>query len=74
MLLQIEGFTHAQPLDLNMEYYKIDLSPGSKHLCTIELPWDNYEYQKLPMGVCNIPIIFQENISDLFEGFDTSHA
>ena len=28
-----------------------------------------YEYQKLPMWVCNSPDIFQENISELFDGF-----
>ena len=26
------------------------------------------------MGVCNSPDLFQEKISELFEGFDTLHA
>ena len=43
---------------------------GAKQLCNIVIPWGKYEYQKLPMGVCNSPNIFQENISELFEGFD----
>ena len=53
-----------------MGYYHIELSPNSKKMCTIVLPWGKYEYQKLPMGLCNSPDIFQENMSDLFRGFD----
>ena len=34
-------------------YSHIELSPGSKQLCTIALPWGDYEYQNFPMGVCN---------------------
>ena len=52
-----------------MGYYNIEFSPGTKKICTIVLTWGKYEYQKLPMGVCNSPDIFQENISELFDGF-----
>ena len=34
-------------------------------MCTIVLPWGKYEYQKLPMGLCNSPDIFQEHMSEL---------
>ena len=53
-----------------MVYYHIKLSPGSKNLCTIVLPWDKYKYQKLSMGVCNSPDIFQEKISEPIDFFD----
>ena len=53
-----------------MGYYHIELTPNSKKMCTIVLPWGKYEYQKLPMGLCNSPDIFQENMNQLFEGFD----
>ena len=39
-------------------------------MCTIVLPWGKYEYQKLPMGLCNSPDIFQEKMSELFIGFE----
>jgi hypothetical protein len=39
LLLKLEGFQHATSLDLNMGYYHIELSPFSKTLCTIVLPW-----------------------------------
>ena len=70
LLLKLEGFQWATALDLNMGYYHIELTPNSKKMCTIVLPWGKYEYQKLPMGLCNSPDIFQENMSDLFRGFD----
>jgi hypothetical protein len=65
LLLKLEGFQYATSLDLNMGYYHIELSPNSKCLCTIVLPWGKYEYQKLPMGLCNSPDIFQEKMSTL---------
>ena len=47
MLLKIEGFTHTSYSDINMGYYHIELSPGSKKLCTIVLPWVKYKNQKI---------------------------
>jgi hypothetical protein len=47
-------------LDLDMGYYHIELSPSSKCLCTIVMPFGKYKYQHLPMGLCNSPEIFQE--------------
>ena len=70
LLLKLENFQYATSLDLNMGYYHIELAPESKRLCTIVLPWGKYEYQKLPMGLCNSPDIFQEKMSELFAGFD----
>ena len=54
-----------------MGYYHIELSPKSKKLFTIVTQWGKYEYQGLPMGLCNSPEIFQENMSELFVGLDT---
>jgi hypothetical protein len=59
---------------LNMGYYHIELSPNSKHLCTIVLPWGECEYQKLPMGLSNSPDIFQEKISTLMAGLKFVHT
>ena len=70
LLLKLEGFKYASSLDLNMGYYHIKLCPFSRKLCTIVLPWGKYEYQKLPMGLCNSPDIFQEKMNELFYGLD----
>ena len=70
MLLRLEGFKYATSLDLNMGYYHIVLTPYSSKLCTIVTPWAKYEYLRLPMGLCNSPDIFQEQMSELMYGFD----
>jgi len=57
-----------------MGYYHIELSPISKEMCTIVLPWDKYEYQKLPIGLCNSPDIFQEKMSTLFHDLENVRA
>ena len=58
MLLNLDGFQHATSLDLNMGYYHLELSAESRELCTIVLPFGKYEYQRIPMGLCNSPDIF----------------
>ena len=70
MLLNLEGFQCATNLDLNMGHYHIELNPASREMCTIVLPFGKYEYQRLPMGLCNSPDIFQEKMSELMEGLD----
>jgi len=74
MLLKLEGFQFATSLDLNMGYYHIELSPHSRELCTIVLPWGKYEYLRLPMGLCNSPDIFQEKMSGLMEDLEYVRA
>ena len=53
-----------------MGYYHIELSPDSKKLCTLVFPFGKYEMQCLPMGLCNSPDIFQEKMSELFDGLE----
>jgi RNase H-like domain found in reverse transcriptase/Reverse transcriptase (RNA-dependent DNA polymerase)/Integrase zinc binding domain/Retroviral aspartyl protease len=74
LLLKLEGFQYATSLDLNMGYYHIELSAQSKELCTIVLPWGKYEYQRLPMGLCNSPDIFQEKMSILMADLEYVRA
>ena len=74
MLLNLDGFKYATSLDLNMGYYHIELSPQSKQLCTIVLPWGKYEYQRLPMGLCNSPDIFQEKMGTLMQDLEYVRA
>jgi hypothetical protein len=69
LLLKLEGFQYAMTLDLNMGYYDIELSPSSKCLCTIVMPFGKCAYQHLPMGLCNSPDIFQECMYEIFFRF-----
>ena len=52
-----------------MRYYHITL-------CPVSLPLDKYEYQKLSMGLCNSPDIFQEKMkmNELFNGLEYVRA
>jgi hypothetical protein len=50
ILQELEGFTYATVLDLNMGYYTIRLDPTASEMCTIIFPWGKYSYKRLPMG------------------------
>ncbi len=65
VLQELEGFTFATALDLNMGYYTISLDPDASKICTIIVPWGKYSYKRLPMGIAGSPDIFQEKMSDL---------
>jgi hypothetical protein len=41
VLQEIEGFSYATALDLNMGYYTIILDPDASKICTIIFPWGN---------------------------------
>ena len=65
VLQEMEGFTFATALDLNMGYYTIRLDPDATKICTIIFPWGKYSYLRLPMGVAGSPDIFQSKMSEL---------
>ncbi len=44
VLQELEGFTFATSLDLNMGYYTIRLDPDASKICTIIFPWGKYAY------------------------------
>ena len=73
-LQQLEGFTFASQLDLNMGYYTIRLDSISSKICTIILPWGKYSYERLPMGVAGSPDIFQEKMSGLMASLECVFA
>ena len=41
-LQELEGFTYATALDLNMGYYTIRLDPTASKMCAIIFPWGKY--------------------------------
>jgi hypothetical protein len=69
-LQELEGFTYATALDLNMCYYTISLDPERAKICTIFFPWGKYSYKRLPMGIAGSPDIFQEKMSDLMANLE----
>jgi hypothetical protein len=59
VLQEIEGFSFATALYLNMGYFTIRLDPDASKICTIIFPWGKYSYKQLPMGITGSPAIFQ---------------
>jgi hypothetical protein len=66
-LQELEGFTYATALDLNMGYYTIRLDPMAAEMCTIIFPFGKYSYLRLPMGMSGSADIFQAEMIDLME-------
>ncbi len=65
ILQELEGFTYATALDLNMGYCTIRLDPTASKICTIIFPWGKYSYKRLPLGFAGSVNIFQAQIMDL---------
>ncbi len=65
IIQELEGFTYATALDLNMGYYTIMLDLTAFNMCTIIFPWGKYSYKRLPMGFGGSADIFQAQIMDL---------
>jgi hypothetical protein len=64
-LQELEGFTYATTLDLNMGHYTFRLDPTVAKMCTIIFPWGKYLYQRLPMGFAGSADIFQAKMGNL---------
>ena len=70
ILQELEGFTYATTLDLNMDYYTIRLDPTASKMCTSIFPWEKYSYKRLPMGFGGSGNIFQAQIIDLLASLE----
>ena len=73
-LQELEGFTYATSLDLNMGYYTIRLDPRAVEMFTIIFPWGKYSYLRLLMGYAGSADIFQAEMIDLMEALEYVRA
>ncbi len=71
---EIERFSYATALDLNMGYYTIRLDSDASKICTIIFPWGKYSYKRLPMGIAVSPDIFQGKMLELMETLEYVRA
>jgi hypothetical protein len=62
---ELEGFTYATTLHLNMGYYTIRLDSTAAKMCTIIFPWGKYSYQSLLMGFVGLADFFQAEMVNL---------
>jgi hypothetical protein len=51
ILQELEGFTYATALDLNMDYYTIRLDPTASKMCTIIFPWGSTHIRDYPWAL-----------------------
>jgi hypothetical protein len=70
MLQELEGFTYATALDLNMGYCTIRLDPAVSKMFTIIFPWGKYSYKRLPMSFGGSANIFQAQMMDLMAALE----
>jgi hypothetical protein len=70
VLQEIEGFSFATALDLNMGYYTIRSDPDASKICTIIFPWGKCSYKRLPMGIAGSPDILKGKMSELMESLE----
>ncbi len=74
VLQELEGFTFATALDLNMGYYTIRLDPNASRICTVIFLWGKYSYKRLPMDIAGSPDIFQSKMLELMEDLEYVRA
>ena len=70
VLQELEGFTFATALHLNMDYYTIRFDTDASKICTIIFPWGKHSYLRLPMGIAGSPDIFQAKMSKLMDALE----
>ena len=70
VLQELEGFTFATALDLNMGYYTICLDHDASKICTIIIPWGKYSYLRLPIRTAGSPDIYQAKMSELIAALE----
>jgi len=74
ILCKRKGYKFFTKLDLVMQYYTFELDEESKTLCGVTTPFGNYQYNRLPMGVCQAPDISQEIMEDTLQDIEEADA
>jgi hypothetical protein len=73
-LQEVEGFSYATSLDLNIGYYTIRLDQRAFKICPIIFPWCKYSYKILPMGFGGSADIFHAQMMDLMASLEYVRA
>jgi len=73
-ITDLEGFSYAMSLHLNMGYYHIRLSDEASDMCTIVTKFGLFKYKRMPMGIKCSPDIFQSKIFNLLGDIEGTKA
>ncbi len=69
-LAKLAGAVYFSKLDANSGFYQLELSEESKKLTTFITPFGRYWFNRLPMGICCAPEIFQSRMTKMLEGLE----
>jgi len=64
-LAKLSGNSYFTTLDMTSGYYQIPMGQESKKLTAFPTPDGLYEFNVMPFGLLNAPMVFQEVIMDL---------
>ena len=67
-LAKLQGSSMFTKLDANSGFWQIPLDPSSRLLTTFVTPYGRFCFNRMPMGVCSAPEVFQRTMSKILEG------
>ena len=57
-------------LDATQGYWQVELDDESAKKCTFNTPFGRYRFNRLPFGISSAPEVFQNIMSQIFDGHD----
>ena len=71
---KINGAKYFSTLDLRAGYHHIPLEKSAIPKTAFNLPFGKYEYVKVPFGLVQAPVYFQELMTRILKDFDFTIA
>ena len=56
--MSFQGAQWFTSLDLASEYWQIGIDEKDKEKTAFIIPWGLFEWNVMPFGLCNVPVIF----------------
>ena len=67
---EFQALSFIQHLKLSRDFSPISLDEESSRLTSFMTPFDKYRWLRMPMGICNAPELFHQQMLDAMEGLD----
>jgi hypothetical protein len=69
IIYNLEGAKVFSGLDLNAGYWQIPLEESSKEVSAFITPWGQFEFNRMPFGLCNAASSFTRMMDEVFHDF-----